>query len=215
MSILQFQGDIDFVGVRGRPLDVDIVPGRPLSPDWGVQEAEPFSSDGFLMLDCVQMLSSGEFALLSARARAALEPIFDGLGEFLPVSLLGRAYWWFNCLAVSDCLTDAGQRMNWMGPERFFEPAPAWPFDAKRVAAAPAIFRVPQVPVGEVFVGEAVASAVSRQQLVGFDLRRVWPTAVRSQSIAEREDIDFAERESLIAAKRAAMAVYLAQRGAS
>lgn len=217
LRIFQFQGDIDFAGASGRPLDVDLVPGRSQAMDWGVPEAMPFEAvcpTGFLLLDCIHMLSGGEFALLSERARAALGPLFEGHGEFLPLRLVGRSYWWFNCSSKLDCFHDAGRGFNWAAPDRFFfEPAPAWPFDATRITDAPAVFRVPQVPVGEVFVRDEVAAAVATHGLVGFDLRLVWPETGSSKSLAEQENLSANEREQLVRAKRAAMAALLEARG--
>ena len=218
LRIFQFQGDIDFVGAGGRPLDADLTPGRSQALGWSIPDAAPFEAagpTGFLFLDCVHMLSGGEFALLSERARAVLEPFLSGLGEFLPLRLMGRVYWWFNCLARHECLDDAGLAFDWAAADRFFfEPVAAWPFDASRIQDAPAVFRVPQVPVGELFVRDEVAAAVAAHGLVGFDLRLVWPDNSSSGALAEREGLGVEERERLIRAKRTAMAALLESREA-
>lgn len=207
MGVYQFQGDLDFAGAGGRPLELDVCPGRPQAAGWGDPVCVPFDMAGFVLLDCVQMVSGGEFCLLSERSRSVLAPLFAGCGEFLPVRLQGRAYWWFNCLVFADCLSDAGRLLDWDAPGRFFEEAPGvMPFDAGRLAAAPAVFRVPQIAVGDVFVRQAVVAAIRDAGLAGFDLRPVWPVLGASVSVLERWDLGQQERMRLVAAKRSAAA---------
>lgn len=216
LRIFQFGGDIDFVGAGGRPLSLDVVPGARLSATWTLSDAEPFEVaglEGFRLVDCVHMLSGGEFALLSERAVRVVRPFFQDWGEFLPMRLLGRAYWWFNCLAVFYGLDESAALIDWDGAERFFAPGRTWPFDTKRVAAAPPVFRVPQSSVGDVFVRGEVAAAIVEAGLTGFDLCPVWPSGRDEPGrdepgpIGLRDDLAPGERERLVRAKRRAVAV--------
>lgn len=213
VGIFLFQGDVDFIGAGGRPLDVNLVPGVSQAIGWGVPEAVPYDVADFVLLDCVHMLSGGEFALLSERARSVLEPLLGEHGEFLPVRLLGHVYWWFNCLTVADCLSSDARGMDWASPARFFEPVSEWPFDGERVVAGPVVFRVPNVPVGELFVRDEIVAAVEAHELLGFDLRRVWPSTGHAMPFAENEELGAEERDRLIALKRRAAAAMVAERG--
>ena len=106
-----------------------------------------------------------------------------------------------------DCFDDTGRMFDWAAPDRFFfDPMPVWPFDAGRLVGAPSVFRVPQVPVSEVFVRGEVTVSVAAGGLVGFDLRLVWPVGDGGPGV-------IAEREQLILAKRFAMAGRLEARG--
>jgi len=148
------------------------------------------------------MLSGGGFALMSARAVGVLRPLFEGCGEFLPLLLLGRSYWWFNCHVVFDGLDEIAAAIEWAGAERFFGGKPGWPFDAELVGTAPAVFRVPQSPVGDLFVGEIVAAAVVDAGLTGFDLCPVWPGERAGGPFALQGNLTVEERDRLIWAER-------------
>ena len=103
-----------------------------------------------LPLDCISAaLGSGRDMLLNAHARATLAPLLLPCGDYLPVQVAGLDYQIFNCTAEADvadddriegkhCEIDGETSDRWNEIDR-------WSFHPQRVAAAPAVFTVPQV----------------------------------------------------------------------
>jgi hypothetical protein len=105
----------------------------------------------------------GSVVAFSARAKALLEPLFEGHGEWLPLSEL--PYWVFNTLAEADVLDSEASDGDWFAPDRVMH--------LRRLAVRtteqplPVVFKLPEWKKGPSFVTEYVMLAVEKQGLTG------------------------------------------------
>ncbi len=156
--------------------------GAPITDTWTGSEltvSEGAEGD-FIGVDCLELISGADGFILSEFAREKLDELLSGAGEFWPVTVVGRPYWWFNCLASVDALdrerTDADWnvvRGDW-GSFSWITTTRRLAFDRSHILSAPAVFRVAEYPQGVLFATEALVSAVKRHELTGFRLDQVW-----------------------------------------
>jgi uncharacterized protein DUF1629 len=146
--------------------------GTPIGASWVPWKVEVDRPEGY------EDSPLGDFPLMALhvpvfteRAVALLKPLLSGNGELLPLMCDEGSYFAFNVTTVLDALdeekssairfTDGGI-MNITGYEFFPE----------KVTSP--IFKLPQVPLMDVFVTDEFKDAVSRYDLKGFDFRLAW-----------------------------------------
>lgn len=156
--------------------------GAPVSDHWENVEltvAEGTES-GFIGVDCLELISGNDGPILSEFARDRLDTLLSPSGEFLPVSVMGRRYWWFNCVATVEALDRKETDCDWSvvdgdwGSFSWITTTRRLAFQPSRIASAPAMFRVPEYPQGVLFATEALTRAVEHHELTGFQLDVVW-----------------------------------------
>lgn len=187
MQLFSVRGDPDFHWLR--LADSVTWPWRggiPVNRPWPEPNLIPFyegAGSEFLAVDCLGLNAGSDGLILSDYAREALEVTLSTAGELLPVKLLGRRHWWFNCLAAAnalDCaLTDADWEVvqgDW-GEFRWIVTPRRLAFVPEVVASAPAVFRIPEFPQGVLFSGVEFAEKVSSHGLTGFRFDPVWSEA--------------------------------------
>jgi hypothetical protein len=177
------RGDLAFSPLR--PVREDGWPwrgGLPVSEAWAEPELVAAGGDRaeFIPVDCLSLATGTDGLVMSEFARSESTDMLSAAGEFWPVRVLDRRYWWFNCLACLDVLdrddTDADWSMvqgdwgsfSWITSTRRLE------FNLAKVQAAPAIFRVPEYPQGVLFARDIVHRWVEQLDLTGFRLDLVW-----------------------------------------
>jgi len=181
MRVFLLRGDRDYQVLR--PEIEDFWVGRSGVASlghWQVPRLVPFNeeqykSDALLSVDAWPLDATADGFVLSERARRVLGPVLSQCGELLPVYVLDRILWWFNCLVRVDALA-AGTSGEWIesGGERFLAEVRQLEFQLERVQAAPPVFRVPELPAGYLFAGLSLLKFVERSELVGFRFDLVW-----------------------------------------
>ena len=125
----------------------------------------------------------GHVLVLRERAVAALGPLLERDGELLPLACEDADLWLFNALTVVDALDEERSELF-----RFDDGAI---LDVTRyefrpdVVAGPAVFKVPQLLRGPLFIGDELATAMSTAGLSGPELVELWAGAS-----AARHDTD-------------------------
>lgn len=114
----------------------------------------------------------GHVLVLRERAVAALESLLVRYGELLPLDCQDADLWLFNTLTVVDALDEERAQLV-----RFDDGAilavERHEFRPDLVAGL-AVFKVPQLLRGSLFVGDEFAEAVAAAGLTGLDLTEVW-----------------------------------------
>jgi hypothetical protein len=115
----------------------------------------------------------GTMPMLSERAARALCPLLAGQAELLPVVYPRRTYFCLNVTRVIDALDEEASTV-----ERFASSGRVMSVDRFVFRSEPlvdaTIFRIPQLLRSLTFVTDAVSRVVRREELLGFDLERVW-----------------------------------------
>lgn len=159
--------------------------GAPITDDWKCPDlivAEGGAGE-FIAADCLELNSGTDGLILSDFALDRLDALLRPAGEFWPVKVVGRRYWWFNCLACVEALDRERTDADWSqvggewGSFRWITTTRRLAFDRDRVASAPALFRVPEYPQGVLFGTEALSGAVRESELTGFQFDSVWSAA--------------------------------------
>lgn len=110
--------------------------------------------------------------VLSARARNALEDLIAPCGEFLPLDAAGTRYWAFNVTCVRDVLDRKRSSV------KYFPDSERVMYVTKVVLRSEAvqganIFKVPEAPLGFVFVSELLKDRVQAVGLTEMKFRPV------------------------------------------
>ena len=156
--------------------------GVPVGDDWVTADLtiSAGKASDFVAVDCMELISGVDGLILSDFARDRLGAVLEPVGEFWPVTVFERSYWWFNCLACVEALdreqTDADWsvvRGDW-GSFSWITTTRRLSFQRARVAEAPAMFRIPEYPQGVLFCTKAMVDAVRAHELTGLRLNDVW-----------------------------------------
>lgn len=170
--------------------------------------------DEFIAVDCLTMNTEADGFLVSAYAREVLAPLLVEAAQFLPVRVLGRRYWWLNCIASLDALdldnTDADWstvRGDW-GSFSWISTTRRLMFHPNRLRHAPALFRVPEYPQGVFFAQDSLRTMINDYKLTGFKFVNVWsmklggvryPDGIESSSMFTETSIEKARDRRRIA----------------
>jgi uncharacterized protein DUF1629 len=149
--------------------------GTQIGASWVPWKVEIDRPEGY------ENLPFGDFPLMalhvpafSERAATLLEPLLIENGELLPLVCDEGSYFAFNVTSVLDALDEekssvlrftSGRIMNITGYE----------FLPEKVTSP--IFKIPQVPLMDVFVTDEFQDAVIRHGLKGFDFKLVWESS--------------------------------------
>ena len=183
MRLYLARGDLAFSSLRPVPEGAwRWRGGAPVAHDW--DEPRLTACDGapgeFIPVDCMAMSTGIDGFILSDFAREALDLLLRSAGEFWPVSVCGRRYWWFNCLASLEALDRRRTDADWStvegswGSFRWITTTRRLAFQASKIRAAPVVFRVPEYPQGVLFSTERLDEAVVRHGLTGFRFDLIW-----------------------------------------
>jgi hypothetical protein len=182
MKLFLVRGDLDFHWLRPAGNDGwSWRGGVPVS--WAWTEPNLTVSEAgaeFLAVDCLPMNTGCDGLILSGFARSVLGEMLRPAGEFWPVRVQGREYWWFNCLASVDALDPSGTEADWeevsgdWGSLRWIATTRRLGFRAGAVRQAPPMFRIPEFPQGSLFASELLERTVERHRLTGFRFDLVW-----------------------------------------
>ena len=115
----------------------------------------------------------GHVLVLRERAAKALAPLLDRYGELLPLACPEADLWLFNVLTVVDALDEDNSELmrfdngDILDVERYaFRP---------NLVAGLAVFKVPQLLRGPLFVGDEFVRAVEAAGLRGPEFAQLWP----------------------------------------
>jgi hypothetical protein len=115
----------------------------------------------------------GDVLVLRERAVSVLAPLLDLYGELLPLACAEADLWLFNVLTVVDALDEDNSELvrfdngDILHVERYqFRP---------NLVAGLAVFKVPQLLRGPLFVGDEFVGAVEAAGLRGPEFMQRWP----------------------------------------
>ena len=140
------------------------------------------TSDEFIAADCLTMNTGTDGFLLSGFAKEALSPLLFGIGQFLPVRVMGQPYWWLNCVALVEALDRSKTDADWSvvsgdwGSFSWISTTRRLAFRPSRLKSAPVLFRIPEFPQGVLFALDRLRFAVAEHGLTGFKFDPVWST---------------------------------------
>lgn len=145
--------------------------GTPLAPSWAPWKVEVARPEGY------EHLPMGDFPVMalhvpvfSERAVALLRPLLIGNGELLPLSCDEGSYFAYNVTTLLDALDVEKSSIIRFSDGRIMNIS-AYEFFADKVTSP--IFKIPQVPLMDVFVTDEFQEAVSRHDLKGFAFKPV------------------------------------------
>ncbi len=112
--------------------------------------------------------------VFSEHALEALRPLLAGNGEFIPLNCANckEPYVAFNVTRVVDALDLPNCEVKHFSSGRLMRVL-AYAFHAEKVRGL-TIFKLPQFPLGSVYVTDAFERAVREKDLKGFDFQLVW-----------------------------------------
>ena len=113
--------------------------------------------------------------VFSSRAVDALGDLLEGNGEILPTTCEGEQIFFFNATKVIDALDESNSEViRYHGSTEVMRVETCAFFKEKLTGAV--IFKIPQFPVGPVFVTDPFVERVKSTGLKGFWFPRVWST---------------------------------------
>ena len=155
--------------------------GTPLAGTWQPIAVKPDDEEVKKLpaSDCPCLF--GAVPVLSSRAVAVLSPILEASGELLPLACDEGQYFIFNVLRMADALDEpASQVIRFPNSEKILE-IESFVFKAAQVTGVD-IFKVPQQPLGRVFVSDRVVEKVRAARLAGFIFEWLWASEQQSSS---------------------------------
>lgn len=183
MRLYLVRGDLAFNSLRLVPEgEWPCRAGVPVSQPWRPLELMQSGSDGaaLILVDCFALNTGADGFVISDYAHSRLAEPLSAAGEFWPVSIEGRRYWWFNCLACVEVLDRQATDADWStvsgvwGSFRWITSTRRLAFMPAGLVDAPVVFRVPEYPQAVLFAGDTLVRAVTEWQLTGFQLDLVW-----------------------------------------
>jgi hypothetical protein len=115
----------------------------------------------------------GHVLVLRERAASVLAPLLNRYGELLPLACPEANLWLFNVLTVVDALDEDNSELvrfdngDILDVQRYqFRP---------NLVAGLALFKVPQLLRGPLFVGDELVAAVRAAGLRGPEFMQLWP----------------------------------------
>jgi hypothetical protein len=115
----------------------------------------------------------GHVLVLRERAAVTLAPLLDRYGELLPLACPEANLWLFNVLTVVDALDEDNSELVRFDNGDILDVG-RYAFRPK-VAAGLAVFKVPQLLRGPLFVGDEFVGAVKAAGLRGPEFIQLWP----------------------------------------
>ncbi len=122
-----------------------------------------------------------ECPVFTPRSLNALRELIAPFGEFLPLSSTDGEFTAFKVLHFIDALDTERSEIKWfpqvkrqLGQPKHVEKINRFAFHEETLRGA-VVFRLPQLPLGQVFVVDAFVDRVREAGLKGFSLNQVWP----------------------------------------
>jgi hypothetical protein len=149
--------------------------GSHLSGTWVPLEVQLIAQDNH------RKLLFGDYPLLSLhipvfsqRAVTVLGPCLENYGELLPLSCQDGVFYAFNVTTMLDVLDVKNCVLNlFPGTSRILD-VRKYAFYAEGIVGKE-IFKVPQVPLMDVFTTDSFRSRIEASNLDGFIFKQVWP----------------------------------------
>lgn len=121
--------------------------------------------------------------VFTPRSLRALRDLIAPFGEFLPLSSKDGEFTAFKVLHFLDALDLEHSDIKWvpqprreLGLPKLVEKIRRFVFHEAKLEGE-VIFRIPQLPLGQVFVTDVFAKHLRKSGLKGFSLNQVWPYA--------------------------------------
>lgn len=119
--------------------------------------------------------------VFTPRSLGALRDLIAPFGEFLPLHSKDGEFTAFKVLHFLDALNLERSDIKWraqtrreLGQPKLVDKIVRFVFDETKLQEK-VIFRIPQLPLGQVFVTDVFARQVQKSGLKGFSLNQVWP----------------------------------------
>lgn len=119
--------------------------------------------------------------VFTPRSRDALRDLIAPFGEFLPLRSKDGEFAAFKVLHFSDALNLERSDIKWraqtrreLGQPKLVDKIVRFVFDETKLQEE-VIFRLPQLPLGQVFVTDVFFNKVRKSGLKGFSFHQVWP----------------------------------------
>ena len=125
----------------------------------------------------------GHVLVLRERAAVTLAPLLDRYGELLPLACPDADLWLFNVLTVVDALDEDNSELVRFDDGDILDVA-RYEFRAD-VAAGMAVFKVPQLLRGPLFVSDQFVEAVATAGLTGPEFIQRWSGAVPGRDASD------------------------------
>ena len=123
----------------------------------------------------------GAVPVFRKSAATVLRPLLEGNGELLPLFCDEGEYFIFNVLRMVDALDErASQIIKFPNSEKILE-IEHFVFKPAQLASVD-IFKLPQQPLGRVFVSDHFVEIVKDARLVGFSFEWLWSSDQESSS---------------------------------
>lgn len=128
---------------------------------------------------------AGDDFVVDETAKALLQPLIQTCGEFRPVKVGERLYWWFKCTARYDC-TVKGKIEGRIGVEElnFWSEVNRWVFDPSRLREAPAIFHPYEMKIC-LLCTDVLKDVVEKSGLVGLTFQHLWNSTTGGEWVKE------------------------------
>jgi hypothetical protein len=156
--------------------------GTPLANEWrplAVEAVEEEVNDGRPASDCPHLFAA--LPVFSGRAVAALRPLLEEYGEILSLDSRDGSFFIFNVLNLIDALDEqASAIVRFPDGKRGLE-IQRFVFRQSQLAGVD-VFKLPQQPLGRVFVSDKFVEMVRNAGLVGFTFEWHWASDQRSSS---------------------------------
>ncbi len=156
-----------------------------------IEERQPLRVTVFFDDELEKQLPPGDFPslfagvpALSQRAVQVLRPLIEDDGQLLPLQCAGGEYFILNLTNFVDALDERQSEIV-----RF--PDGKKVLDIKRFGFVPAklqnvdIFKLPQLPLGQVFVTDGFVKTVRDEGLVGIDFAWLWSSEQQVSTTAQ------------------------------
>lgn len=117
---------------------------------------------------------AGDNFVIDETVKALLQPLIQGCGEFRPVKVGERRYWWFKCTAYYDC-TVKGMIEGRIGVEKLnlWSEVNRWVFDPNKLIGAPDIFH-PYEMRTRTLCTDVLKDVIEKSGLVGLTFQPLW-----------------------------------------
>lgn len=115
---------------------------------------------------------SSHIPVFNSRAVRVLADLLEAGGELLPITCEGEDYFLFNVTLLVDALDEARCEIERFDDGRIMDIESHFFVEKKLTGAV--VFKLPQDPLGGVYVTDVFVERVKRNNLKGFKFRHVW-----------------------------------------
>ncbi|OAG75003.1 hypothetical protein Amal_03835 [Acetobacter malorum] len=117
---------------------------------------------------------AGDNFVVDETAKALLQPLIQDCGEFRPVKVGERLYWWFKCTLEYDCTVKGQIEGDILLPEaNMWYDINRWVFDPVKLRQVPTIFYPHEYPTA-LLCTDVLKNVVEASGLVGLTFQHLW-----------------------------------------